>query len=241
MYFTVVTTTSLGYGDIYPRTGGGLVIACPLCLLGVVVLALPIAVIGGNFSNLYESYLAETSRKLLYRPAALLRRKEVEHLNASEVALSHEAKCRNLTSTIQIFRDESSSQSEKIVKVNILLSVIIERSRRLRLAKIMSQINMKHWSSLLHRSKQPASPEQAMKWRANPKLSRSGSTVNLGSNSSWSSDFSTSPPKLELLPIQSDTWRYLTKICYALNSDGPLMVPRIYAHSVGVTGFGTLI
>jgi hypothetical protein len=230
MYFTVVTTTSLGYGDIYPCTGGGLVIACLLCLLGVVVLALPIAVIGGNFANLHESYLTETSQKLLYRPAALLRRQEVEHLNASEVALHHNSKCRNLSSDIQILRNKASSQAEKIVKVNVLLSAIIERSRRLRLAKIMSQINMKHRSSLLHRSKQPASQEQAMKWQANPKLSRSGSTVNLGSNSSWSSEFSTSPPKLELLPIQSDTWRSFTKMCHVLNLDGPIMVPRIYTH-----------
>ena len=229
MYFTVVTTTSLGYGDISPCTGGGLVIACLLCLLGVVVLALPIAVIGGNFANLHESYLNETSQKLLLRPATLLRRREVEHLNASEVAEHHESKCRNLSSAVKIFRDKASSQADKIVQVNVLLNIIIERSRRLRLAKVMAKINMKPRNTLLHRSKLPASQEQIMKWRASPNLSRSGSTVNLGCSSSRS-EFTAVLPTLQLLPIQSRASLYMKKMCHALNLDGPIMVPRIYTH-----------
>ena len=59
MYFVIVTLTTLGYGDLVPNSPGGRAVACLLCFSGVLVLALPIAVVGFNFVELYRIYIAK--------------------------------------------------------------------------------------------------------------------------------------------------------------------------------------
>ena len=59
MYFVIVTLTTLGYGDLVPNSSGGRAVACLLCFSGVLVLALPIAVVGFNFVELYRVYIAK--------------------------------------------------------------------------------------------------------------------------------------------------------------------------------------
>lgn len=53
-YWVIVTATTVGYGDLYPTTGWGRFIACVTMYCGVLVLALPISVVGSNFSREYE-------------------------------------------------------------------------------------------------------------------------------------------------------------------------------------------
>jgi hypothetical protein len=60
MYYVIITLTTVGYGDngeLVPTTGGGRALACFLAFAGILVLALPIAVIGQNFVELYRTYL----------------------------------------------------------------------------------------------------------------------------------------------------------------------------------------
>jgi len=51
MWWTIVTVMTVGYGDMYPLTNAGRVIASILMLCSIIVLALPISVIGANFSR----------------------------------------------------------------------------------------------------------------------------------------------------------------------------------------------
>lgn len=54
-YWTFVTGTTVGYGEMYPQSGVGKLIAV-LCMVGgVLVLALPITVIGSNFTREYAA------------------------------------------------------------------------------------------------------------------------------------------------------------------------------------------
>lgn len=162
MYFTVVTTTSLGYGDIVPRTAGGLVIACLLCILGVCVLALPIAVIGGNFAALYAAYVIQKKEK---EDLFLLQKSRTE-LNAIEVASLHEKQCRLVANAAESVSHRSRSQAETFARATGLLSIIIERTRRMDLSDVMCSLGDFRSLPRRHRSQQPATSEQMRKWNA---------------------------------------------------------------------------
>ena len=54
MYWVVVCITTVGFGDLYPTTPGGRVLACIAMYSGVLVLALPISVMGSTFQREYE-------------------------------------------------------------------------------------------------------------------------------------------------------------------------------------------
>jgi hypothetical protein len=55
-WWAIVTATTVGYGDIYPTTAAGKAIAAITMAWSLCVLALPIGVIGSNFSNVWEEY-----------------------------------------------------------------------------------------------------------------------------------------------------------------------------------------
>mmetsp|Transcript_17108 Transcript_17108/g.54617 ORF Transcript_17108/g.54617 Transcript_17108/m.54617 type:complete len:528 (+) Transcript_17108:411-1994(+) len=56
MWWTLVTITTLGYGDVYPRTGFGKLVGTFTALSGILALALPITVVGANFTQLYDEH-----------------------------------------------------------------------------------------------------------------------------------------------------------------------------------------
>lgn len=46
--------TTVGYGDYYPTTTGGYVIGVLCSITGIILTALPVAVIGSNFNTYWE-------------------------------------------------------------------------------------------------------------------------------------------------------------------------------------------
>ena len=63
--------TTVGYGDLVPKSDFGKVIGIFCCLSGIVILALPVSVIGSNFS-LYYSYAQARMRLPKRRSPALV-------------------------------------------------------------------------------------------------------------------------------------------------------------------------
>jgi hypothetical protein len=55
MWWCIVTMTTVGYGDMYPTTGIGKIIAVPTMLAGILIFALPITVIGSNYETAYHN------------------------------------------------------------------------------------------------------------------------------------------------------------------------------------------
>ena len=56
MYWALITLTTVGYGDLYPKTGFGQLIACACAVCGLVTLALPIGVIAASFNSYYSHH-----------------------------------------------------------------------------------------------------------------------------------------------------------------------------------------
>lgn len=56
IWFAIVTMTTVGYGDIYPVTPLGCTVGALCALSGIIILAVPIAIVAGNFTTYYKKY-----------------------------------------------------------------------------------------------------------------------------------------------------------------------------------------
>ena len=72
VWWAVATMGTVGYGDIAPRTLAGWILASLAQMMGILVIALPITVIGSNFSAIYSSI--GTSQSLAPRSTSPPRR-----------------------------------------------------------------------------------------------------------------------------------------------------------------------
>jgi hypothetical protein len=50
-YWSVTTMTTVGYGDLYPQTDPGRLVACITMICGLIIMSLPMTVIGSNFAD----------------------------------------------------------------------------------------------------------------------------------------------------------------------------------------------
>ena len=49
LYYSVITLTTVGYGDVYPVTGPGKLMASIIAVLGIGMFALPTGIVGAGF------------------------------------------------------------------------------------------------------------------------------------------------------------------------------------------------
>eukprot|EP01125_Pyxidicula_operculata_P016637 TRINITY_DN5759_c0_g1_i1.p1 TRINITY_DN5759_c0_g1~~TRINITY_DN5759_c0_g1_i1.p1 ORF type:complete len:267 (-),score=37.51 TRINITY_DN5759_c0_g1_i1:103-903(-) len=61
LWWTLVTMTTCGYGDHYPHTTLGKIVAVFAMLSGILVLAFPLTILAGNFSAEYTKHLVNAS------------------------------------------------------------------------------------------------------------------------------------------------------------------------------------
>merc|ERR1711924_167811 len=54
LWMTVVTMTTVGYGDVYPMTIGGYCTCSLLAVMSLLYMAMPLSIIGSIFTNVWE-------------------------------------------------------------------------------------------------------------------------------------------------------------------------------------------
>jgi hypothetical protein len=75
MYFMMVTMTTTGYGDQYPSTTPGKLLAAIAAVFGILFLAMPLTIVGNSFYNNWNSFLAKQEKERV-RKEMLKRRRE---------------------------------------------------------------------------------------------------------------------------------------------------------------------
>ncbi|KAA0713969.1 Potassium voltage-gated channel subfamily D member 3 [Triplophysa tibetana] len=82
-WYTIVTMTTLGYGDMVPKTIAGKVFGSICSLSGVLVIALPVPVIVSNFSRIYHQNQRADKRRAQKVQKARLARMRISKCGSS--------------------------------------------------------------------------------------------------------------------------------------------------------------
>jgi len=77
-YWCIVTMTTVGYGDQYPISIPGKIVGCITMFTGLLVIALPVIIVGGNFEQVYQDH--RKSKELEDK-----RQKIIEKINRKEL------------------------------------------------------------------------------------------------------------------------------------------------------------
>ncbi|XP_028849546.1 A-type voltage-gated potassium channel KCND3 [Denticeps clupeoides] len=137
-WYTIVTMTTLGYGDMVPKTIAGKIFGSICSLSGVLVIALPVPVIVSNFSRIYHQNQRADKRRAQKVQKARLARMRISKTGSSSAFLH--SKRNGLL-------NESLELTQLPYKMNISHQSCSEDGQKL--SKTMSLLESQH-HHLLH-------------------------------------------------------------------------------------------
>jgi len=119
-WWAIVTATTVGYGDHYPTTSLGKIVAVLTMIFSLVILALPVGVIGGTFSQVWDDYKIE--RKNL----AERRQREMVFITSAIQRLDPTRMSRLML--IEVWNDQLGGEgySERPVRARFMGEVTVE-------------------------------------------------------------------------------------------------------------------
>ena len=110
-WWAVVTMTTLGYGDMYPRTALGYIVGAICALCGLLMLALPVPVIVNNFTLYYSHAQARLKLPKKAKNCLVGAADALKQPNSFDMAMSVEGGSSNPASTSGSCRSLKSIQS----------------------------------------------------------------------------------------------------------------------------------
>jgi Ion transport protein len=127
LYFVVITTTTVGYGDLYPTTVMGRFFSCIFVYVGILITAFPIAIIAQNFVTEYVKLVSDEAEQQVNQSAELSSLAE-DDIESDDIVLETKALLKViLLSTKQMVKnaDTLAAEAEKIESFSSLLRSMV--------------------------------------------------------------------------------------------------------------------
>lgn len=114
-WWAVVTMTTVGYGDKYPKTAIGRIIGILCMLTGILLIALPTAIVGQKFQEVYRRHMQEGSRRLRLMKSHTAKFRAVTYAAraAGQARLSRENLFKSAADIAHATRSSKSPKSPK--------------------------------------------------------------------------------------------------------------------------------